>query len=446
MTTKTSTAALQLLQTRFGVVDLQGKIMIVDLHQLQTTRTGAPHCETHFYERSEAEVLMRRQVEAAGLGPWINTLMKDFLSDQGTQLFNQIAFTPTPLGSNILNLWIGPTARGIPGRFDLIDEFLRDVICDSSLADYDYLVSFLAHALQRPEEKPGVMPVLIGSQGTGKGTLLRLLSIIWGKTSLQVSDVDKVIGRFNAAIERNFMILMDEALFKGDNRAIERLKSMITEPVIGIEQKMQPSRTISSVHRFIAVTNHEKFARVDRDDRRFIVFRVSDRRKGDDVYFKKLHAEIETGVSVSAFVHHLEQLDLSGFNVRIRPKTAEHTNQKIQSLEGFDRFWFEVLYSGSLHGSRRFDSKGDWVSPQFISSAELLEHYKTFNKNSERYAPMQSRELKSRLELLCKSVCPARGPSFLNNMVRGYKLPSLFQARAEFETFLSGSVPGGWPD
>jgi len=439
-------AALQLLQTRFGVVDLQGKIMIVDLDQLQNTRLGTPHCETHFYERTEAEVLMRRQVEAAGLGPWINTLMKDFLSNQGTRLFNQIAFTPMLLGPNILNLWIGPTVRGIPGRFDLIDEFLREVICDGNLTDHNYLISFLAHAIQKPEEKPGVMPVLIGNQGTGKGTLLRLLSIIWGKTSLQVSDVDKVIGRFNAALERNFMILMDEALFKGDHKALERLKSMITEPVIGIEQKMQPSRTIASVHRFIAVTNHEKFARVDRDDRRFIVFRVSDCRQGDNDYFTKLHTEIETGNAVSAFVHYLEQLDLIGFNVRIRPKTAEHANQKIQSLEGFDRFWFEVLYSGSLHGSRQIDGDYEWVSPQFISSSDLLEHYKTFNKNSERYAPMQSRELKSRLELLCRSVCPARGASFLNNMVRGYKLPSLSRARAEFETFLGGSVPGGWPD
>ncbi len=446
MTTLTISAALQLIQGRFAVVDLQGNIMIVDLHKVQQVQAGAPYTEVYFYERSDAEILMRREVEAAGCGPWMRTLMNDFLSDQGTRLFNQIAFTPTQLGPNVLNLWVGPTIQAIPGSFDLIDEFLREVICSGSRTDYNYFVSFLAHALQKPQEKPGVMPILIGSQGTGKGTMLRLISKIWGKTALQVADVDQVIGRFNAAIERNFMILMDEALFKGDNKSLERLKSMITEPVIGVEQKMQPSRTVSSVHRFIAVTNHEKFARVERDDRRFIFFRVSDSKKGDETYFDKLHAEIEAGAAVSAFVHHLQQLDLSGFNVRARPKTAEHTNQKIQSLEGFDRFWFEVLFTGSLRGSRTIGSNEGWETNDFISTAELLENYKIFNKNSERYAPMQSRELKSRLERVCKSAVPARGSGLLHNQARGYKLPELKLARAEFESFLGGAVPDGWPD
>lgn len=446
MTTQTALAALQLMQTRFAVVDLQGNIMIVDLQRVQQVQAGAPYTEVYFYERSDAEILMRRLVEAAGYGPWVRTLMSDFLTDNGTRFFDQIAFTPAKLGPNVLNLWIGPTIQATAGRFDLIEEFLFDVICDGNLADYNYLISFLAHALQMPQEKPGVMPILIGGQGTGKGTLLRLISKIWGRTALQVADVDQVIGRFNAAIERNFIILMDEALFKGDNKSLERLKSMITEPVIGIEQKMQPSRTITSVHRFIAVTNHEKFARVDRDDRRFVFFRVSDCRQGDHAYFERLHAEIEAGAAVSAFAHHLQQLDLSRFNVRIRPKTTEHANQKIQSLEGFDRFWFEALYTGSLQGGRQIIGKEEWLAGDFISTVDLLEHYKTFNKNSERYAPMQSRELKSRLEQLCKSVCPARGSGALSKTVRGYKLPSLSQARAEFETFLGGSVPDGWPD
>jgi hypothetical protein len=53
------------------------------------------------------------------------------------------------------------------GLLENYRDYLLDVICDGDLGLFDYLIRFLAHALQHPEEKPGIMIVLIGAEGVG---------------------------------------------------------------------------------------------------------------------------------------------------------------------------------------------------------------------------------------------------------------------------------------
>jgi replication-associated recombination protein RarA len=118
---------------------------------------------------------------------------------------------------------------------------------------------YLAHALQRPKEKPGVMIILLGGQGTGKGTFGRICQKIWSATYVQVNNIDKVTGNFNAILERAFFVFMDEALFFGNHRGSDELKSLVTEQTILISEKYQPSRQIVSCHRFIPATNADNF-------------------------------------------------------------------------------------------------------------------------------------------------------------------------------------------
>ena len=103
-----------------------------------------------------------------------------------------------------------------------------------------------------------------------------------------VSDINQVVGQFNAALERHFVIIMDEAMFSGDRKSQDRMKSLITENTCHIEQKYQPSRTIESFHRFFASSNHEHFSHVEGDDRRSLFVRVSDVYQGDHDYFSQV--------------------------------------------------------------------------------------------------------------------------------------------------------------
>jgi hypothetical protein len=262
-------------------------------------------------------------------------------------------------------------------------------------------------------------------------------------STLLVSDVDHVIGRFNAALEGNYAICMDEAMFAGDKRAMDRLKSLVTEPTITIEQKQQPRRSIDSYHRFFTTTNHAHFAHVEPDDRRFVFFHVSDKRQGDAAYWKQVHQAINDPVVISAMVYDLASYDLTNFDVRQRPRNEAHMDQKLRSLTGFDRYWYEVLQSGDFGNGAFPEPTGDWSGPCFVSTKCLLRGWKDHEKGQRLFQPRQERDVHKALDRLCPSA-QRRRPTNKGDQKRGRNLPPLATARQEFAAALRGVVQ--WDD
>ena len=334
------------LQDRFAILDLTGNIRLIDRSQVKDYFGGIRQGELSMYTRTDANLKMRRHLEAMAVPSELGKVINVFWNSPNTKEYDALAFSPGATPESTLNFWMGPTAVAKRGKWVALRNYLRDVICNGDELVFDYLIRYLAHMVQRPEEKPGIMLVLLGGQGTGKGMFFNFLRALWSHTTLQVSSIDQVIGRFNAQIERNFIICMDEALFAGDKKALDSLKSAITEPVIQIEQKHQPSRTIESVHRFLAASNHDQFARIEKDDRRFVFLRVSSKHKQDTTYFAAIAAAIANPVIMAAVLYYLGRKDISEFNVRVRPVTSENLSQKLKSLAvSYTHLTLPTIYS-----------------------------------------------------------------------------------------------------
>jgi hypothetical protein len=141
-------------------------------------------------------------------------------------------------------------------------------------------------------------------------------------------------------------------------------------------------------------------------------------------------------------VNDLLGLDLTTFNVRERPKTQEHLSQKLQSLDGFERYWYEALQSGVLNSGDVYSSIERWEGAIFVSTQSLIDQYKGFNKNADRYSPIQANTISTALEKLCPSASQTR--SSLNGLQqRGYQLPAIQIARSEFESYIGASLDWG---
>ena len=432
--------ALAHLQEWYALLILAGEIRFVDRNEVDAVMAGNQG-DISFYRRAEAQILIYRALESQPYNCHPKTEFNNLLVNPDTPVYNAVAFSPLPTPPSTLNYWIDPPIKPKQGDWFVVQEFLHSVICDNDVTLHNYLIRYLAHMLQRPDEKPGVMIVFLSGQGTGKGTFYKMLERIWSRTTLQVSDIGEAIGQFNAALERNYIVCMDEALFHGDKKSLEKLKSLITEPKCRIEQKYQPSRTIDSYHRFFAASNHNHFAHVDKDDRRFLFIRLSSMHKQDPIYFDALNDVLEDDNVIAAMVYDLMHLDLSDFNVRKRPITDEHVSQKLQSLSGFDRFYFEVLQEGKFtDGWHGYTS---WNKPIFISSTALVNAYKEYDKQATRYQPLQQQQLASNLKALCPSSTKGR-QSNAGHQERGYQLPDLASARSEFEQILGIKVD--WED
>jgi hypothetical protein len=436
---------LKALQEMYALSSIGGEIRILNRGTIARVLDGDSEASVEFIKKADGFVMMKRYLERQPIplsAKGMSLVINEWLFHPDTKEYNSISFTPIKTEPHVLNLWVGPTIIPKPGEYETIQEYLFEIIADSDSDLYRYICYYIAHALQHPEDKPGIMIVLIGDEGVGKGFFFILLARIWGCTTIEVSDMSKVVGVFNKDIENKYWILLDEALFKGDKKAQDRLKSLITEPTVQVEQKYEPSRTVPSVHRFVATTNREQFSQIRSDDRRNVFLRVSNKHKQDHDYFAELHKALHDGVQVEAFVEHLMRLDLSEFNPRLRPSTAETAQQKIRSLSGFARYWYEVLYVGDFAvkgGDYRLPELG-WWEADWIRNKTLMRAYQEYDKASERYESVQLQTIYKTISKVCPSAeCGAR-----DDNKRGVRYPALTEARNEFEKYIGCDID--WPE
>lgn len=422
-------APLASMQAQFGMINMGGKLCVFDRISLTTVTNKGAAQRLMLSSLADGALLIRRALAAdfSSIDP--KPILGAFWDSPQTVCYAGVDFNPDGTSASYLNLWVGPTIIPRAGKWLLIRGFLLEVICSGVDGHYQYLLRFIAHALQYPGEKPGVMIALLSGQGAGKGTFARILQKIWSATFLQVHNVDAVTGAFNAALERAFIVFLDEALFHGNRSASDALKSLVTEPVLQINEKHQPSRQIQSFHRFIVATNASHLKHTDRDDRRDFALRVSEAHKNDHQYWQALYQEIDSG-GVEALVNDLLALDLSGFNVRVKPETFELLEQKLQSLEPIQRWWHECLVHGAL---------GDDESwPDFIATVDVVNSVCDLN-GGKMFRKPSALDVVNALKKLCPSATAGQKKDGLTRR-RGLELPPLEQARAEFDQYIGGTV------
>lgn len=141
-----------------------------------------------------------------------------------------IGFTIEPHGGRFvdgrLNLWQGYGVEPRPGEWPLLRHHITHIVCGGDEEHAEYLLRYIAFALQNPTRQSEVIVILRGKQGTGKGTLVLLLCEIFGAHGLQVSDRRHLVGNFNAHLMQLCFLFADEAVWAGDKTAEGTLKRM----------------------------------------------------------------------------------------------------------------------------------------------------------------------------------------------------------------------------
>lgn len=425
----TTNTALQSLQQNYALANIGGRIGVIDIVELKAKQKIDASGALTVMQMIAGKVIAERHLVEHFPQADRRACFNQFLVDKATTIYNSVAFTPSAVDDKTLNLWVGPTLTPATGSWPVLRKFLHADICAGDDVVFTYLTNYLAHALQRPEEKPGVMLTLIGGQGTGKGAFFSIIQKIWGATTLSTASIDHVVGGFNASLEGSMWVLLDEAVFAGDRRAADTLKSLVTGPTVRINPKNQPQRTIQSVHRFAMATNHLHAAHREYDDRRDLTLSVSETNKGNSSYWGQVYASINT--ETPALMHDLMGFDLSKFNVREKPDTAALIQQKIKSLPVIEEWWYNCLYNGAI-GQHR-----DW--PTFIGTEVARGLIKDFAHGSRSYREITSDAVITALRKVCPQTKQEQR-TVNYNRVRGSVIPSLDQCRAAFERYIGGEV------
>lgn len=288
----------------------------------------------------------------------------------------------TPLG--LLNLWQGFGVKPKAGSYGWFTLHLLKLF-DGDKEVVQYVLNWLALAVQRPTLPIGTAIIMVGPPGAGKGMLGNTMRSIFGPHGITIEDREGLVGKFNSHLRLACFAFVDEPPFAGSKADADRLKHLITEPIIRVEQKFLDSEEVDNRLKILAATNHQWAAHIEPGDRRFCVVQCSEKLLGDVAYFKSLAAKAADPAAKAAVLHLLLTLDISHFNAeRDRPKTLLYAQQKAASLSGDWLFWRQVTELENFNIGR--GAKDNFPVPEphhgWIPKGQIYHRYAAWHETS----------------------------------------------------------------
>jgi len=252
------------------------------------------------------------------------------------------------LGPDYLNMWKDWGVQPCDGDPSVFLEHIEFLASDpGNGADMQaYILGWLATKVQHPERPAETALVLRGDHGAGKGALARVVQAMFGAHARLIAKGEHFIGKFNSHLEDCCLLICDEAVWAGDPRQLESLKSLITEPTMMYEKKFVDAREGVNHLGVIMMSNRNFVVRVERGDRRFVMVDVASDRIRDKAYWKRYSEALADPVQVGAFLKFLLEYDLSGFDIRAIPSSVARTDQKLETQGHEERWLQEVLHRG----------------------------------------------------------------------------------------------------
>lgn len=301
------------------------------------------------------------------LGPW-------WLRHRNRRQYRGVTFRPgqPKVINECWNIWQGWGVEPRSGDWQLIRDHIGSVLAGGNAEFADYIIRWVAWAIQHPAQPAEVALVLIGEKGAGKGTLVRCLERIFGAHTFQVTSREEVIGKFNGHLQDCVLFVADEAYWGGDKRCVGRLQGMITETTLPIERKGIDLIQVPNCLHVVMLAEPGWVIPAGRFERRYAALAVSDCRRGDREYFKALHAQIGHG-GAEALMWDLQRMDLGDWHPRDIPeallKNSELQKQQGHTLPPLEQWYVMLLHDGRLPGALQ-------KRPNTVLTTRLVEHAK----------------------------------------------------------------------
>lgn len=275
------------------------------------------------------------------------------------------------------NLWGGFAVlpKKPTGRHRRLLRHVHQVICQGNKHKFNYLIRWLAWAVQNPDKNPETVIVLKSArQGTGKTTLNAWMCRIFGDHARIISDKDRLFDRFNSDLETAVFVDADEMLWAGDRGTADKLKSLITGGTITLEVKHGARWAVPNRLHIIMTTNHDHAVQAGVQDRRFFVLEVSAHKAQDASWFNPLYADFDNG-GVEEFLWFLLKVNLKGWHPRQLPKTSESIEQQRFSADSITQ-WAQACIDADQIVGFFPDGVGYYPLGQLLPSNVLYAAYK----------------------------------------------------------------------
>jgi hypothetical protein len=228
-------------------------------------------------------------------------------------------------GCHCFNLYRPP--RVSPGTPDAAEPWI-DHIYKVFPDNFDHIIRWLAHRVQRPGEKVNHALVLGGAQGIGKDTILEPVKHAIGPWNFTEVSPAHLLGRFNGFV-KSVILRISEARDLGDidrYSFYDHMKIYTAAPpdVLRCDEKNLREHSVMNVCGVVITTNHKMDGiYLPADDRRhYVAWSAAQKDEFEDAYWRNLWSWYGSG-GIGHVAAYLATLDLSGFDPKAPPpKTA----------------------------------------------------------------------------------------------------------------------------
>jgi hypothetical protein len=267
----------------------------------------------------------------------------------------RMTFQPGPVAEDIYNSWTGFPAEPIEGDWSLMQQLIREGLCDGNEEHYEWLLDWMAVGLQKPTVRYGAATVLCGEKGVGKGQFAKWYGKLFGNHYLQLSNPGHLVGNFNAHLERALLVFADELIWGGKKQEEGVLKALVTEELTPIEGKGWDTEMRKNYTRLLVASNEDWAVPASIGERRWFVLDVSSKYRQKTEFFAALQAQMKNR-GVEAMMHDLLNREIKT-NQRMAPSTKALADVALLGLDDVAAWLHESLSSGALTEPDRF--KGD---------------------------------------------------------------------------------------
>jgi hypothetical protein len=385
---------METLNTEHCVVMDGGKFRIF-------TEQFDPVLKRPFFQRStkdDFENLYSNQLVEVGdkLLTWSHVWLRSAKRRQ----YKGIIFDPEHEHEGWLNLWRGWAVEPKRGKWDKLQDLILNVLVDGNQAHYEYVLNWMAYMVQHPNNAAEVAICFKGEKGTGKGTLGRALSSLAGSHGLHISSPEHLVGRFNSHLQNCICLFADEAFWAGDKAGESKLKQLVTEPTLTYEGKGRDASSGKNLIHIMMASNNDWVVPAGLDgERRFCVFQVNSKRRGDKAYFDALNKQLSREQGLEAMLYDLLMRDITDWAPRNNvPDTGALIEQKEMSMDDVELWWYNKLHDAFIP-----NLEGDWTSEtdeRYVIKELLYLDYVEFARGQRVYRPADPLAFSRRLTKL----------------------------------------------
>lgn len=253
------------------------------------------------------------------------------------------------------------------------------ILCGEEELSTTYVKTWIATFIQQPQRKLPFL-VSIAKQGSGRGTFFDEIfaqRLIGGKKYCKtITDMDQIVGKFNAAVKDTLFSLISES---ANNCASvsnnETFKSLTMDVQCMIQEKGVDPYPYDNYGKYALLSNHSNPVVISPDDRRTVVIEATNNHIQDPAekkaYFDKLHKYKDDPEVMQNLFTYFATLPIDGWDDTDRPITEAYRRMQSVQLPS------SLAHIQHICSNEQVDLTMDHEDG-FVTRIELYSNYKKF--------------------------------------------------------------------